>query len=300
MKSHWTTYILFVVVVIIWGLVAKRIFFDKPERPNIISESDIKSDYAEYSYETDTLLCNYADPFQIESKLPQERKPNVLKKNSLPMKNKRKKVLMHYFGSVRSGKMLLHIVDINDACYEVLGNYVYKILPDAFFQVNTDCALMLYNQVLEYLDLHQDDVVLDLYCGAGSIGIYISDIPKKILGVEVNADAFESAIVNAKINDISKIDFMCAKVEDIINSIDYYPNKIIVDPPRSGLDQKTIEYLNQSKAEILVYVSCDPVTLARDLKLLNNYEVLEITPFDMFSQTYHVECVVKLCHKIDK
>ena len=188
----------------------------------------------------------------------------------------------------------------HDACYEVLGNYVYKILPDAFFQVNTDCALMLYNQVLEYLDLHQDDVVLDLYCGAGSIGIYISDIPKKILGVEVNADAFESAIVNAKINDISKIDFMCAKVEDIINSIDYYPNKIIVDPPRSGLDQKTIEYLNQSKAEILVYVSCDPVTLARDLKLLNNYEVLEITPFDMFSQTYHVECVVKLCHKIDK
>ncbi len=119
MKSHWTTYILFVVVVIIWGLVAKRIFFDKPERPNIISESDIKSDYAEYSYETDTLLCNYADPFQIESKLPQERKPNALKKNSLSMKNKRKKVLMHYFGSVRSGKMLLHIVDINDACYEV-------------------------------------------------------------------------------------------------------------------------------------------------------------------------------------
>lgn len=92
MKSHWTTYILFVVVVIIWGLVAKRIFFDKPERPNIISESDIKSDYAEYSHETDTLLCNYADPFQIESKLPQERKPNALKKLSAHEKQTKESV----------------------------------------------------------------------------------------------------------------------------------------------------------------------------------------------------------------
>ena len=182
----------------------------------------------------------------------------------------------------------------HDACYEKLRNYVYKILPDAFFQVNTDCAKLMYDQVKEYLSLDINDVVLDLYCGTGSIGIYISDVPKKVLGIEVNRDAITSALENAKINEVSNIDFICDKVENVVNKLDYIPNKIVVDPPRSGLDGKTVSYLNDSGADIIVYVSCDPVTLARDLKLLDNYEVIEITPFDMFSNTYHVECVCLL------
>ena len=182
----------------------------------------------------------------------------------------------------------------SDACYEKLGNYVYKILPDAFFQVNTDCARLMYDQVKEYLNLSENDFILDLYCGTGSIGIYISDVPKRVLGVEVNKDAITSAIYNAKLNKVNNIDFICDKVENVVNKLDYQPNKIVVDPPRSGLDSKTIYYLNNSKANIIVYVSCDPVTLARDLKLLDNYEVIEITPFDMFSNTYHVECVCLL------
>lgn len=197
---------------------------------------------------------------------------------------------------IKDGKSLKNIYG-NDSLYEKLGDYVFKILPSAFFQVNTKCAEKMYDKVKEYLDLTKDDIVLDLYCGTGSIGIYISDTPKKVLGIEINDDAIKSARENAVINNVKNIEFICSPVEKIINNIDINPNKIVVDPPRAGLDKKTIEYLNKVKVDTLVYVSCDSVTLARDLKSLDAYEVKEITPFDMFSNTYHVECVTLLQKK---
>jgi len=181
--------------------------------------------------------------------------------------------------------------------YETLGSYKFKISPDSFFQVNTFQTEKLYDEVKKSLEAIGNEKVLDLYCGTGTIGIYISECVKSVYGIEINKSAVEDAIENKKINNISNIDFECldaSLVKKIKNDFDI----IIVDPPRSGLDKNTIEYLLESKTEKIIYVSCDPVTLARDLNLLENkFETEKITPVDMFPNTYHVECVCLLKRK---
>ena len=119
MKSRWTTYLLAVVVVIVWGLIAKRILFDKPAQPAAVVVKNDKTDTALSSYETDTLRCDYPDPFRIERKPPPKRKSKMPVKMTRPVKTGRRKVPMRYYGSVRSGKTLLHIVDIGDVRYEL-------------------------------------------------------------------------------------------------------------------------------------------------------------------------------------
>lgn len=179
--------------------------------------------------------------------------------------------------------------------FELIGDYKYKISPDSFFQVNSYVCKLLYDKVLEYLKPSKSDNVLDLYCGTGTIGIYVSRYVNHVFGVEINKDAIDDANYNKKINNIFNIDFKCLNA----NLVDYEGyNKVIVDPPRSGLDDKTINYLLNSSFERIVYVSCDPVTLARDLNILKEkYDVLEITPVNMFERTYHVECVALLSLK---
>ena len=175
-----------------------------------------------------------------------------------------------------------------------IGDYTFKISPDSFFQVNTTQAKVLYDKVLEYLNPNKDENILDLYCGIGTIGIYVSKYVKSVKGIEINKYAVIDANYNKKINNVNNISFECldaSKVDKIKDKFD----SIIVDPPRSGLDKKTINYLINSQAKKIVYVSCDPVTLARDLELLKDYyNVVELTPVDMFSNTYHVECVCVL------
>ncbi len=178
-----------------------------------------------------------------------------------------------------------------------IGNYIYKISPDSFFQVNTLQAKNLYDKVLDYLKPNSNDKVLDLYCGTGTIGIYISNYVSSVKGIEINKFAIDDANYNKKINNIKNITFECLDASKIDKIKDDF-NSVIVDPPRSGLDKKTINYLINSKAKKIVYVSCDPITLARDLEVLKDYyEVIEITPFDMFTYTYHVECVCLLLRK---
>lgn len=172
-----------------------------------------------------------------------------------------------------------------------IGDYQYMISPDSFFQVNTKCAYKLYSKIKEYVN--QSNNLLDLYCGTGSIGIFLSDICDKIFGVEINSYAVEDAKKNAKLNNVNNIEFLCSDTSNLKEIKNF--DTIIVDPPRSGLDNKTINYLTDSNANKIVYVSCDPVTLARDLKILNSkYNIEEITPVNMFSKTYHVECVCLL------
>lgn len=176
--------------------------------------------------------------------------------------------------------------------FEVIGDYKYKISPDSFFQVNSYVCKLLYDKVLEYLNPSKSDNVLDLYCGAGTIGIYVSRFVNRVFGVEINKDAINDANFNKKINNITNIDFKCLNA----NLVDYEGyNKVIVDPPRSGLDDKTVNYLLNGNFDSIVYVSCDPVTLARDLNILKEkYNVLEITPVNMFERTYHCESVCVL------
>lgn len=186
----------------------------------------------------------------------------------------------------------------DDAIEEKLGDYIFTISPDSFFQVNTKQAEKMYELVKKYAALEKEDSLLDLYCGTGTIGLYLSDKCKKVLGVEINGQAVEDAKKNRQANHIENAEFVCSDVANIVDQIKDHYSVVIVDPPRSGLDTKTISYLKQWNVKRIVYVSCDPVTLARDLNLLKDvYEVIEVTPIDMFPQTYHVETVVCLQKK---
>lgn len=181
---------------------------------------------------------------------------------------------------------------------EQFNDFKFVISPTSFFQVNNEGMLKLYNKAIEYADISSLDTVLDLYCGTGTIGMYASKRAKKVLGVEINKYAIEDAFINKKINSIENIDFKVGDVKDVLDKFNYQPTIIFVDPPRSGLDKKTIDHLFLLDASKLIYISCDPVTLARDLNILKEkYNILEITPVDMFPNTYHVECAVKLILK---
>lgn len=181
---------------------------------------------------------------------------------------------------------------------DYIGDKIYKISPSSFFQINSKQVKKLYDKVVEYLDLKNTDFVLDLYCGTGTIGIYLANYVNKVLGIEINKEAIIDARENAKLNNISNIEFIAGDTGKIIENLDVYPNKIVVDPPRTGLDKKVISKLITMKPQKIVYVSCDPVTLARDLNLLKEfYTVEKITPVDMFCQTMHVESVCCMSKK---
>lgn len=171
-----------------------------------------------------------------------------------------------------------------------INKYKYAVYPKSFFQVNTDMISRLYDKVKEFAG--EGKSLLDLYCGAGTIGIYLADNFERIKGIEVNSDAVVGANLNKKINNIHNISFECKKASDIknINS-----DVVVVDPPRGGLDKTTINVLLGSEVERIVYVSCNPITLARDINVLKEkYELKDITLFDMFPNTKHVECVCLL------
>lgn len=193
-----------------------------------------------------------------------------------------------------------HVLKGNDYIIENIGDRKYKISPSAFFQVNSSEVVKLYDKVKEYLDVSNDNI-LDLYCGTGTIGIYVSNNNSNILGIEINESAIKDANENKKLNNLTNISFMAGDTTKILKKIHFKPNKVIVDPPRAGLDKKVIEQLLDMKTSKIVYVSCDPITLARDLKLLSaKYTVDEVTPIDMFPNTYHVETVVLLSRKSDE
>lgn len=178
---------------------------------------------------------------------------------------------------------------------EKIGDYIFKISPDSFFQVNTIMCKRLYDKIIEYGNFNGNENVLDLYCGTGTIGIYISKYVKNVIGYEINKYAIIDAKDNLKINNVYNANFYYGSselsFENITNNIDI----IIVDPPRSGLNSETIQGIINVKPCKVIYVSCDPVTLARDLKILNEYyDIIEITPVDMFPNTKHVECVAVL------
>ena len=180
--------------------------------------------------------------------------------------------------------------------YINIGDIKYRISMNSFFQINTNNISRLYDVIVKYGDFNKNDRVIDLYCGVGSISLYISKYVGSVLGIEIIEDAIFDAKENAKINGINNVDFICGDVSKLIDG-NVNGNKIIVDPPRVGLDDHTVEILNEIDVDRLIYVSCDPMTLVRDLKLLSNYKIDDVMVVDMFPQTHHVECVIKLHRK---
>ena len=178
-----------------------------------------------------------------------------------------------------------------------LDDFQFYVSKDSFFQVNMDVALKLYNKVLEYLDKALGKSVLDLYCGTGTISLFLSKYFDEVTGIEINEEAVKCAFLNKKMNNVSNVRFICGDVSKEIHNLK--ADNIVVDPPRSGLTIEGINDILKINPDRVVYVSCDPMTLARDLKLLKEkYIVQEVTLFDMFPWTYHVESVVLLSQKL--
>ena len=180
--------------------------------------------------------------------------------------------------------------------YDKLGEYTFKISPMSFYQTNPIQTEILYNKAIEFAQLKKDDIILDLYCGIGTIGIFASKFVKKVYGIEIVEQAIEDARENARLNKVENIEFLCGDVEESLEKLlknkNLKPNVIFVDPPRRGLDKTTIENILKVEPEKLIYISCNPATMVRDLKLLEEkYNVKEIQPVDMFPFTSNVECV---------
>ena len=178
----------------------------------------------------------------------------------------------------------------NDYVIINVGNYRYAVYPDSFFQVNTKMISRLYDKVLEFAG--RGDKLLDLYCGAGTIGIYLANNFNSVRGIEQNESAIKGANLNKGINDIKNISFVCEKASDINEIVE---DVVVVDPPRSGLDSTTIKRILDSRIERLIYVSCNPITLARDINILKDkYNLVGMSLFDMFPNTSHAECMCLL------
>ncbi len=176
---------------------------------------------------------------------------------------------------------------------ERINNLDYTIYPNSFFQINSNMVKALYDKVKEYAQYGNN--LLDLYCGTGTIGIYLKDNYKKILGIDIVKDNIENANINKKINNANNITFICKDAKYVTNN---NFDTIVVDPPRIGMSKEVITYINRIKPDKIIYVSCNPNTLKRDLNLLKDiYTLKEITPINMFPRTNHVECVSLLQKK---
>jgi 23S rRNA (uracil1939-C5)-methyltransferase len=227
----------------------------------------------------------------------------------------RKKLLQHVLEQVPAITTLLFTINPkwNDTIYDLtpqvyfgkgfvlekLEDFVFKISPKSFFQTNTKQAEKLYGVTRDFAGLTGNEVVYDLYCGTGSIGIFVSKQAKKIIGVEVIEDAIEDAKENAALNNITHAQFFAGDVIKICNDEFFAthgkPDVIITDPPRAGMHDKLVNKLLEIAAPKIVYVSCNTATQARDIGLLSEkYSVEKIQPVDMFPHTHHIECVVLL------
>lgn len=180
---------------------------------------------------------------------------------------------------------------------EKVGKYKFQISPESFFQTNSLGVKTLYDKIKEFANVKIGDTVLDLYCGTGTIGIYLSTLAKKVIGVELVPEAIRDAKDNAKINHISNCEFICADASSYaIRNTSY--DIVILDPPRAGLTKDIIELLAKTKSTI-IYTSCNPATFARDIKMFeeNGLILTKVQPIDMFPQTHHIECVGILARK---
>ena len=180
----------------------------------------------------------------------------------------------------------------------------FELSPLAFYQVNRTQAQRLYEKARDYANLSGDEILMDLYCGTGTIGLSMAKSCKELIGVEIIDKAIENANRNAKNNGVENARFICADAEKAaiqLKQEGITPDVIIVDPPRKGLTEKLIETIVEMNPKRVVYVSCDPATLGRDLKLFEElqYSVEEITPFDLFPRTAHVESVCSLSRNKD-
>ena len=186
-----------------------------------------------------------------------------------------------------------------DTITDYIGEFKFEVSPLSFFQVNSIQTEVLYSKALEYANLSGGEVVLDAYCGTGTISLFLSQKAKKVYGVEIVPEAIENAKINAIENKVDNAEFIVGEAEKVIPKLiseGVRADVVVVDPPRKGCEKILLEAISSMEPKTIVYVSCDPGTLARDLGILDElgYKTLEIQPVDMFPQTAHVECVAMM------
>ena len=200
------------------------------------------------------------------------------------------------------GDQTIHLAG-QETIMETLNGVHFELTARAFFQLNPVQTAKMYNLVQDALDLTPEDRLVDAYCGVGTIGLSLANQVAEVRGMDTIADSIEAAKHNAAINDIQNVEYAVGAAEDLLPEwLDngFVPTALVVDPPRTGLDQKLIDAILDSRPLKFVYVSCNPSTLARDLKaLVHTYQVEKIQPLDMFPQTARVEAVVTLTLKRD-
>ena len=236
----------------------------------------------------------------------------VINGNEIPDENKLVKELTSKFTNIKTiikniNKKNTNVIlgEKNVTIYgngyikDKLGNLTFKISPASFYQVNPSQAEKLYKIGVDAADITKEDVVFDLYCGIGTISLFMAQYAKKVYGIEIVEQAVKDAVENAKMNGINNAEFIAGDVEnvldDLINVQKIMPDIVMVDPPRRGLDKTSIKNMLEIKPKKIVYISCNPATLMRDLKELEGaYEIKSIKPVDMFPFTGHVECCALL------
>ncbi len=186
-----------------------------------------------------------------------------------------------------------------DTITEHIGNFKFKIAAESFFQVNPFQTEKLYRKAVEFAGLTGRETVLDAYCGVGSLTLFLAEQAQKVYGIEIVTQAVKNALDNAAFNEIKNVEFMVGATEKVLPQLTQKEitfQVAVVDPPRSGCEEAVLKSFAENKVSRIVYVSCNPSTLARDLKILESlgYKTLEIQPVDMFPHTYHIECVARI------
>ncbi|MBT2688878.1 23S rRNA (uracil(1939)-C(5))-methyltransferase RlmD [Bacillus sp. ISL-47] len=236
----------------------------------------------------------------------------VTRTNELPHKQK---IVEEIVGSVQGVKSVVHNVNTKktnvimgdvtrvlwgeEVIYDFIGNIKFAISARSFYQVNPEQTKVLYDKALEYANLSGEEKVIDAYCGIGTISLFLAQKAKEVFGVEIVPEAIEDAKRNAALNGITNAGFAVGKAEEVIP--DWYKkgntaDVLVVDPPRKGCDEALLQTILRMKPKKVVYVSCNPGTLARDLRILEDggYKTVEVQPVDMFPQTMHCEAVAKI------
>lgn len=289
------------------NLVKGIVYHDRNNYRNKITLHGKDNDLGLYKEYTNEIIpinnCLLANPKINEIIKVLNNTPKEISEVIIKTSNDNSKVMVSITGTIDNIEILKELCDVliinneyitNDKVIETnIGNKKYIEGIDSFFQVNNTLTKELYDEVLINVKDKNYNKCLDLYCGTGTIGIYISDQVKEVIGVDYNQSNINDAEENKKLNNINNISFICDKVE---NKIDTFKDIdiVIVDPPRAGLDPKTKDYLKQINAREIIYVSCDPVTLARDIEDLDTYKINYIKVFNMFPRTYHCESVCVL------
>ena len=240
--------------------------------------------------------CMLLNP-KINLKISDIKKYNLLGLNEIMIRCINNEIMIHLKGNLLN-KDILNIecdslyyndklIKGKEYLIDEINNYKFSIFPNSFYQVNRECMENIYNTAKKYLS-KKSSSLLDLYCGTGTIGIWLSDNFNEITGIEINEDSIKNANINKDLNDLKNIKFIKGDAKIAKGKYD----AIVVDPPRSGLSSNVISFLNKSNASKIVYISCNPKTLKRDIDKLNNYELKEISAFSMFPRTKHSEMII--------